>query len=457
MAGPRARTDGGAPPQWSSRFTFLMAAIGSAVGLGNLWRFPFQTGENGGSAFVFVYLLCVVFVAYPILMGELAVGRHKGLSAVGSTAGLARDAGKSSGWGAVGAVQVFGGFLLLPTYSVIAGQVMAYSIMAFMGEFSRGDAAAAPLYDGALMALFWHSAFMIITVAIVAQGINKGIERLSTILMPLFFVMLTGLCVYAMTTGAAGEAIAYLFAPRFSEITPGIVLAALGQAFFSIGVGTAIMLTYGAFLSRDENIAGNAGVIAGADTLVAVVAGMMIFPIVFAHGLDPAAGSGLIFGALPAVFAGMPGGAIIGGAFFFLAFIAALTSSVSLTLVGSAVGEEQFKWPRARSAMICGGAAWALGAIAIFATGSGPWFDFVAGSVGLPLGALLLAIFAGWVAPRAAMRDELANASDGMFRFWRFFIRYLAPIAVFIILLLGLDAKFEFGLNAFISGLTAGD
>ena len=460
MAQAPAGASGAATPQWSSRFAFLMAAIGSAVGLGNLWRFPFQTGENGGSAFVFVYLLCVIFVAYPILMGELAVGRHKGLSAVGSTIGLARDAGKSSGWGVVGAVQVFAGFLILPTYSVIAGQVMAYSLMAFLGEFSGREATdaatVAPLYDGTLMALFWQTLFMAVTIFIVAQGVHKGIERVVTILMPLFFVMLAGLSVYALMTGAAADAIAYLFAPRFSEITPGVVLAALGQAFFSIGVGGAIMITYGAYLSRNENIASNAGVIAGADTLVAIVAGLMIFPIVFAHGLDPAAGSGLIFGALPAVFAGMPGGFVIGGAFFFLAFIAALTSSISLVLVASAVGEEQFKWGRARSAVICGAAAWALGALAIFATATGPWFDFIAGSVALPLGALLLAIFAGWIVPRATMRHELANASDGMFRFWRFFIRYLAPIAVFLILLLGLDAKFDFGLNDFIAGMAGG-
>lgn len=447
-----------ATPQWSSRFAFLMAAIGSAVGLGNLWRFPFQTGQHGGSAFVFVYLICVVLVAYPILMGELSVGRHKGLSAIGSTSQLAADAGKSRLWGVAGLVGVIGGFLILTTYSVIAGQVMAYSLMSFLGEFagrSAADAAqVAPLYDGVTHALAWHSLFMAITVLVVTQGLHNGIERVVTILMPIFFVMLAGLCVYAMTTGGASEALAYLFAPRFSEITPATVLAALGQAFFSIGVGSAIMITYGSFLSRKENIASNAAVIAGSDTMVAVVSGLMIFPIVFAFGLDPAAGPDLIFGALPAVFSGMPGGVILGGLFFFLAFIAALTSSISLLMVVTSVGEEQFRMSKGAAAIGFGLAAWAIGAWSVLAPDVGPWIDFMSGSVALPLGGLLIAVLAGWVAPRAVMRGELPHASEGMFKFWRLMIRYVAPIAVFIILLLGLDAKFDFGLNAFINGVT---
>ncbi len=446
----------GATPQWSSRFAFLMAAIGSAVGLGNLWRFPFQTGENGGSAFVFVYLICVVFVAYPILMGELSVGRHKGLSAVGSTSQLAKDAGKSGAWGITGWVGVVGAFLILTTYSVIAGQVLAYSTMSFLGEFA-GRAASeaaqiAPLYNGPTHAILWHTLFMIITVAVVAQGLQNGIERVVTILMPMFFVMLAGLCIFAMMSGGADKALAYLFAPRFSEITPSVVLAALGQAFFSIGIGAALMLTYGSFVSADENIGEASAIIAGSDTAVAVVAGLMIFPIVFTHGLDPAAGSGLIFGALPAVFAGMPFGSIVGGVFFFLAFIAALTSSISMLLVVGAVAQEQFGMNRTLSAIALGLVAWAVGAATVVISGLGGWIDFAAGSVALPLGGLLVAILAGWVAPRSVMRGEMPNTSAVLFSFWRLMIRYVAPIAVFIILVLGLDAKFGFGLNDMIAG-----
>ena len=438
-----------------------MASVGAAVGLGNLWRFPFQTGQNGGSAFVFVYLLCVVFVAYPILMGELAVGRHKGLSAIGSPAQLAKDIGKSPAWGVVGLVGVIGGGLILTTYSVIAGQVMAYSAMSFLGEFAGRTgaeaAAAAPLYANSTHALIWHTIFMAMTIGIVAQGLHGGIERVSIFLMPLFFLMLAGLCVFAFVTGDAGKTLNYLFAPRFDEITPGVVLAALGQAFFSIGVGMAIMLTYGSFLDKKENIASSAAIIAGADTFVAVIAGLMIFPIVFTHGLDPAAGSGLIFDALPAAFAGMPGGRFIGGFFFFLAFIAAITSSISLMLAVALIGEEQLKMNRVAATLIFGVVIWAIGALAVLKPDIGSWLDFISGSVALPLGGLLIAIFAGWVAPREVMRKELPNTGAAMFSFWRLMIRYLAPIAVLFILLLGLDAKFNFGLNAFISNLTAGN
>jgi len=435
-----------------------MAAIGSAVGLGNLWRFPFQTGQNGGSAFVFVYLLCVIFVAYPILMAELAIGRSKGLSAVGSTSGLARDAGNSAAWGIVGLVGVLGAFLILTTYSVIAGQVMAYSAMSFLGEFAGRTASeaaiVAPLYNGAAHALLWHTLFMAITVFVVAQGVKAGIERVVTILMPLFFLMLAGLCVYALMTGDAQRALTYLFTPRFSEITPAVVLAALGQAFFSIGIGTAVLITFGGFLGKEENIANSAGVIAGSDTLVAVVAGLMIFPIVFANNLDPAAGSGLIFGALPAVFSAMPYGSMVGGAFFFLAFIAALTSSISLLLVGSTVGQEWLKLGPKVSPIALGAAAWAIGAWTIAAPNIGQWVDFISGSVALPVGGLLAAILAGWVAPRAMMKSQLSQASDGIFSFWRLMVRYVAPIAVTVILILGLDAQFGFGVSDYLSKLT---
>jgi len=456
MASPNASAS---TPQWSSRFAFLMAAIGSAVGLGNLWRFPFQTGQNGGSAFVFVYLLAVIVVAYPILVGEIAIGRHKGLSAVGSTSRLATDAGKTSSWGIVGLIGVIAAYLILATYSVVAGQVMAYSVMSFMGEFANqsADAAAtAPsLYAGTTHAILWHTLFMSATILIVSRGLSGGIERVVTILMPMFFIMLTGVSIYALTTGASGQALTYLFAPRFSELTPVVVLAALGQAFFSIGVGMSLMITYGSFLDKKENIASASGIVAGADTLVAIVAGLMIFPIVFANGLDPAAGMGLIFNALPTVFASMPAGSIIGGLFFLLAFVAALTSSIAMLLAASLVGEEQLKLGKVTSAVAFGVVAWAIGAFTIIKPAAGPALDFVSGSVILPLGALLVAVFAGWIVPRVIMRGELQNAGDGVFRFWRMMVRYVAPIIVFVTLLLGLDAKFGFGLNAFIATLGA--
>lgn len=449
-----------AATQWTSRFAFLMAAIGSAVGLGNLWRFPFQTGENGGAAFVIIYLVCVALVAFPVLMSELSIGRHLGLSAVGSTRQLAIDSGKSKHWSIIGWVGVLASIAILTTYSIIAGQVLAYSTMSFLGEFAgrAGSEAAAvtPLYAGATHAVTWHTLFMIVTVGIVAAGLKGGIERVVTILMPLFFVMLVGLSIYAMSAGAAGEALTYLFSPDFSAVTPLMVLAALGQAFFSLGVGGAIMITYGSFLPKEENIGSSASIIAASDTLVAVVAGLMIFPIIFAYGLDPAAGAGLIFDALPSVFSGMPAGSFIGGLFFFLAFIAALTSAISILMVAASVGVDQFGLSRTVSATIIGVIVWAAGITTVMVSGLATWLDFISGSVLLTTGGLLVAIFAGWVVPRKIMRGELANTNDRLFGYWHFTCRYIAPFAIGLTLLLGIDSKFSFGLNAFLAGLAGG-
>ena len=442
MAGTNNNAAGGGGLKWSSRFAFLMAAMGAAVGLGNLWRFPFQTGQNGGSAFVIIYLLCVAFIAYPILMGELAIGRRKGLSAVGSTRELAKDVGASPLWGAIGLVGILASYLVLTTYSVIAGRIISYGVMSFAGEFANtAPDAERSLYAGNGHALLWHSIFMGITAAVVARGLNKGIEQMVTILMPMFFIMLVGLSLYALQAGNAKEAIDYLFAPRFHEVTPNVVLAAMGQAFYSIAVGTAAMITYGAFLERKENIAVNSGVIAIADTIVALLAGLMIFPVVFAFSLDPAAGMGLIFSALPAVFANMPAGSFLGGFFFFLAFIAALTTSTSMLLITVTFLEEWLGLKRVKSVIIFGGLAWALGAVSIQFHGMAEIVDFVAGNIFLPLSGLLGAIFVGWIVPREIMRDEFHNASDAFFGYWRFLIRYLAPIAVGAILVFGLVSQ----------------
>jgi NSS family neurotransmitter:Na+ symporter len=437
-----------------------MAAIGSAVGLGNLWRFPFQAGQNGGSAFVIIYLVCVIIVAYPILIAELAIGRHKGLSAVGSTRQLALDIGKSRNWAVVGWIGVIASFAILTTYSIIAGQVLAYAVMSISGEFaqyaSNDTAQTLSLYASPTHALMWHTLFMVVTILIVSAGLHGGIERVVTVLMPIFFVMLAGLSIYALTTGAAKDAINYLFAPDFSALTPTTVLAALGQAFFSIGVGAAIMITYGSFLPKEEHIGGSAAIIAGSDTLVAIVAGLMIFPIVFAHGLDPAAGSGLIFGALPAVFAGMPAGSFIGALFFFLAFIAALTTSISILITVSAVVVEELGFSRVKAAAAVGILVWAVGATTVMISELSGWLDFLSGSVLLPFCGLLVAALAGWVVPREIMRNELSGTSKRLFRFWRILIRYVATIAIALILLLGIDEKVDFGLSQLITRLTGG-
>ncbi len=424
--------------QWGSRLGFLMAAIGSAVGLGNLWRFPFQAGQHGGGAFVLIYILCVFLIGYPVLMAELAIGRHKGLSAVGSTRNLAIDAGRSPNWQVAGWIGLVAAVVVLPSYSMISGQIMAYSVMAFMGDLAQ--AGAKPLYHGATHALLWFTAFLAITTAIVVRGLNKGIEAVSVFLMPVFFVILLSLAVFALASGAASDALTYLFAPRFDELTPATVLAALGQALFSLGVGAGLMITYGSFLSKEESIGSNSAVIAGADTLVALMAGLMIFPIVFAFGMDPAAGMGLIFGTLPQFFAGMPHGNLIGGSFFFLAFIAALTSSISILMISRTIGIEQFGLSERNAALVFGLLGWLGGLGIVLIDGFGTMLDWFVGSIVMPMGALTAALLAGWVAPRAAMRMELARTGDRVFAFWRIMIRYAVPVAIIAIFVAGLSS-----------------
>jgi NSS family neurotransmitter:Na+ symporter len=438
---------------WSSRFAFILAAVGSAVGLGNLWRFPFMTGQNGGSAFVLIYIGCVILFAIPVLMAEIAIGRHAQQSAISSTKKMAQEAGKSANWAIVGWVCTAGGFLILTTYSVIAGQVMAYSAAGFAGGFAQPDGANM-FYTGQGTQLIWHAVFMVITVLIVARGLKGGIEQVATILMPLFFVVLAGLTVYSLATGNAADAIEYLFTPDFSVITGSTFVAALGQAFFSVSVASAIMITYGSYLSKDTNIGSSSVMIASADTLVALVAGLMIFPIVFMVGMDPAEGLGLIFTALPAVFADMPAGNIIGGAFFALAFIAAITSSISLLEGTTAFIEENSSFSRPTAAILMGFFAFMIGAGAVYSADFGGQFvDWMAGSLLLPLGGLLVAVFAGWVIPKSLMRQELSHASNGLFGFFHFCVKYIVPPAIGFILVLGLDAKFFGGTLGALLGL----
>ncbi|WP_429910984.1 sodium-dependent transporter [Glycocaulis sp.] len=438
---------GGAHSTWGTRFGFLMAAIGSSVGLGNFWRFPYVAGENGGAAFIVIYLVCVVFIALPILMAELSVGRHARRSAVGSVQKMAFNAGAPGIWSVAGWVAMAGGIFILCFYSVVAGWVVAYVFQMATGQFMglTPDVVAGrfeELIGDTNAVIGWHTAFMIVTVGIVSLGVTKGIERAVTILMPLFFTMLLALVIYAAFTADMRGALEYLFTPDFSEIGPQTFLAALGQAFFSIGVGSAIMITYGSYLPRTDNLAGSSVIITGADTMVAIVAGLAIFPFVFAFALDPAAGPALFFQTLPSAFAQMPGGQYVGTAFFVLAFIAALTSSISLLQVVVAFAEEHTDFGRTGSAVFFGVIIWLVGCGAAFSGGFFDLLDTLSGSVFLPLGGLLIAVFTGWVVARSLMRHELAGASNLVFNTWRFLIRFLVPIAVFLILAAGIASAF---------------
>ena len=361
---------------WSSRIGFLMASIGAAVGLGNIWKFPYTLGSAGGSAFVTVYLIAIFLVAMPIMMGEMVIGRRGRMSAPGTMRKLAAEAGASPLWQGLGWLGLTAVFLVFSFFSVVAGWSLAYVVKTAAGQFSGvSPADAGAIFDAFLhqpgQIIFWHFLFMVMTVVIVSRGINSGIEKAVNVLMPGLFVMLIGLVVYALTAGAGGEAVSFLFVPDFSLLTPEVVLMAVGQAFFSVNVGVGIVLTYSAYLPAHVNLPRAALIISLGDTLVALLAGLAIFPIVFANGLDPAAGPGLIFVTLSAAFGHMPGGTFVGSLFFLFVFVAALTSSIAMLELMVSRAEEGSRLSRSQSALLLGLAVFLFGLLTV---GSFSWW-----------------------------------------------------------------------------------
>ncbi len=444
---------------WSSQFTFVMAAVGSAVGLGNFWRFPYETGVNGGGAFVIVYLGCILLVVIPLVVGELFIGRRGGMSAVGSARKVAKEQNATGGWSIIGWSGMLAAFLVLSFYSVVAGWIIAYIPKMMMGGFTGADAESTGLIFGNLLAspltlIFCHTLFMALTIVIVIRGLKRGIELAVNILMPLFLALLMAMCVYsAFFVGDFAAGFNFMFDADFSKITPEVALAAFGHAFFSVGVGVGIMLTYGAYLEKDTNIQKSAIIIGLSDTAVAITAGLVIFPIVFAYGLDPAAGPGLLFVTLPIAFGQMPFGAAFGTIFLFLGLVAAITSSISMLEIGVSWAEEHKGFKRSKSALSVGFAAWTVGLLTVFSFNEAASFyplgmfevfhektmydiiDYVQGKILLPLGGFLIAIFVGWVVSRETILEELDWKDGTSFRIWRFLVRIVAPITVAGILL----------------------
>ena len=320
---------------WSSRFAFVMASVGFAVGLGNIWRFPYVTGENGGSAFVLVYLACAVGIGVPCLIAELLVGRRGQHSPPESMARVAEESGRSRHWSWVGGMGVLTAFTIAITYSVVVGWVLWYFSKALFTGFAGVTAESATqtfehiLADGSGM-LFWTLVGNVVVGAIIFAGVKEGIERAVSILMPLMFALLIGLGIYNAFTGGFVATLEWLFTPDFSKVGPDTLLAAVGQAFFSIGVGMGGMMTYGAYLPRHFSITQGALIVVIADTLVALLAGFVVFPAVFHHGLDIASGAGLIFQTLPVAFAQMPGGHVFAVLFFLMLSVACITSNIHL-------------------------------------------------------------------------------------------------------------------------------
>ena len=439
---------------WGSRFGFIMAAVGSSVGLGNFWRFPYTAGENGGGAFIAIYVMCVILIGLPLLMSEYAMGRKSGMSAIEGIQSLARAESRSQYWGIAGWVGTFTAFFILTFYMVISAWLMAFLIQAFSG-FQGMDANASTTNfvntigqgEHALRSkwyiLLLLGLFIAANVFTVGRGIKQGIERAASILMPAFFVMLIAIVGFSLINGDAGKAAAFVFEPKWGDVSFKTFLAALGQAFFSIGVGVGLMITYGAYLSPGTNIPRSSAIIAGSDTFVALIAGFAIFPIVFAAGLDPQAGPSLFFISMPVAFGGIPG-AVSGAiaiAFFALALFAAFTSSISLMEVSVSWLEERHGVTRPGAAFGIGFGLWVIGAAYVFSTEYLDFVDFLTEGLLLPLGGFLVAVFSGWIVSRNMLTSELGEAS--IMNVWRFLMRWFVPFFIGFVLFFGFLDKIQ--------------
>lgn len=447
---------------WGSKFGFIMAAVGSSVGLGNFWRFPYTAGENGGGAFIIIYIASVLLIGLPLLMAEYAMGRKSGMSAIEGTQSLARAENKSLNWGIVGWVGTLTASFILSFYVVISAWLLAFTMQALGGNFAGMDAAASgtnfnntigmgehPLASKWYI-LFLLGLFLTANVFIVGRGIKGGIERAATVLMPAFFLMLVVVVGFSLTTGDAGQAAAFLLTPKWGDVGFTTFLEAIGQAFFSIGVGVGLMITYGAYLSRDTAIPRASGVIASSDTLVALIAGFAIFPIVFAAGLDPAGGPSLFFVSMPVAFGSIPGGALMAIIFFGLALFAAFTSSISLMEVSVSWLEERQGVTRFGAALGMGVILFVVGAAYVFSLEYLDFVDFLTGNLLLPLGGLLAVVFAGWVLSREMLTSEIG---EGMImNIWRFLMRWFVPAFVGFILFFGFFDKIQEQYNVQLPG-----
>lgn len=438
--------------QWGSSFGFIMAAAGSAVGLGNIWRFPYITGENGGGAFVFVYILCVLLIGLPLLLNEIALGRMSGKNPVGAF----KVIGGNKLWKWIGILCVLVCFCVLSYYAMIAGWTIGYIFTElFNTEISFATFQQSPQYVIPLTLLF-----MIITVAVVLGGISGGIEKAAKYLMPILFVIVIFIAIKSMMLPGASKGIDYYLKPDFSKINGKVFLAALGQAFFSMSVGWGLMVTYGSYLPKTTNVVKASGWIAGMDTVVAIFGGLMIFPALFAllPGESPNKGAALVFDVLPRVFDAMPAGNIIGALFFVLLLVAALTSSISMLEVPVSYLIDEKKWSRKKAAWIVGGAAMLLSIPSIFSSVDQNFFntmsvkilgikqtgffnimDFAFGTLAVVIVCLFLSLYTGWGRKISLFVDELSLGAPFFKGFagklWSFFIRYVCPIIIFLVIL----------------------
>ncbi|SES75549.1 sodium-dependent transporter [Anaerobranca gottschalkii] len=438
--------------QWGSKLGFILAAAGSAIGLGNIWRFPTVVGQSGGGIFILIYLIIIFLIGIPLMICELTIGRKGKSNIVRAFKGIK----PGSPWWIIGALGVAAGFIILSFYSVIAGWSVAYIFKFLSGGLNNLDVrdsreifvnfVASPVEP-----LIWHGIFMAMTIGIVIFGIDKGIEKASKIMMPVLFVLLLLLALRSITLPGALEGLRWYLTPNLQAINIKIILGALGQVFFSLSLGMGAIMTYGSYLTDDNDIPNSAMFISLADLSIAILAGFIIIPAVFAFGFEPNAGPSLIFITLPAVFASLPLGNLFGGLFFILLTIAALTSAISLLEVPVAYFIEEFKWSRKQASIILGIIIFLLGIPSslsmgilgetlFFGRGFLDFMDFFSSNLILPIGGLLTAVFVGWVWGAQGIFNELEKARV-TFRaknIWFSIVKYLLPVVLFYILITGL-------------------
>ncbi|MFO7562185.1 MAG: sodium-dependent transporter [Enhygromyxa sp.] len=443
--------------EWGSRLGFILAAAGSAVGLGNIWKFPYITGQNGGGIFVILYLVCIALVGLPIMIAEVMLGRMTQRSPVGAFRKLA---GEKSAWQGVGWIGVLAGFVILSYYSVVAGWALEYTVLAVRGEISGGSPSALAERFGQVAgngtaAISWHVAFMALTIAIVISGVQKGVEMASRVLMPLLFLLLIVLLNYSISLDGFAEGFSFVFGFHTEQLGPGSVLEALGHSFFTLSVGMGAMLTYGSYLKKDDDIVAASVAISLLDTLVALLACLILFPITFTHGMEPAAGPSLVFQNIPIALSQLPGSTIWAVMFFLLLVFAAVTSAISLLEVASSYFIDELGWSRSLAVPVTGGIIILLGIPSALAASSHVFgegmeeaigrnwfdlFDYVSSNWMLPLCGLGISVFAAWRVGEAARRVQFEAGSslgriETVYVVWLQVLRWVVPIAIALVML----------------------
>jgi len=456
--------------QWSGKLGFILAAAGSAVGLGNLWKFPYITYENKGGAFVLVYIAAVALVGLPIMIAEITLGRKSQRSPVGAFRILAEGRRGGRWWSGLGFLGVSAGFVILSYYSVVAGWTLRYTWMALSGQLR--DLAAQPgaldTFFGSYVAdggaqILGNGIFMVLTIGAVFFGVRAGIERVAKMLMPVLFLILIALAVYASTTAGFGDAMTFLFRPNFSDLTSQSLLEAMGHAFFTLSLGMGAILTYGSYMNKTSSVPISALQIAALDTIIAILACVVMFSIIFTFDLDVSASAGILFTTLPTVFFQLSGGGLIAAAFYILVAFAALTSTISLLEVVSSYAIDELRWSRRQAAITMGATIFVFSVLNALSLGANDWLtnlhflgeshaglfntlDYLASNWMLPVGGLFIALFAGWIMSSRDTWDEVRQGHEGgagWYRIWRFLIRFVAPVAVgaiiFSIIFLGME------------------